>query len=251
MVFDPFGWSKWSPHLGNAITIALGIPTMTGILAGAWAYMSGSGLSVAMVILAVFMMTLWCCIGILWLRDRAGLGESRKGRRGADCAWGLRVEFVILSRDIAPSAFAEWQIQVGISNQLAWPLRVGVISHSVVIENIVPSLAAEKTPPPILMPNQTLSMNLPGYKRDEIAEKDRWKGIIDFSVKYGHPDGNYTRIMTRKYAFDLLLKPPAPPIPQGLQLNLIPMSGRIPIPYWSREEDTDEPYLEPRAVHRS
>jgi magnesium-transporting ATPase (P-type) len=102
MAIDPLHWSKWSPHVGNAITIATGIPTVIGMLAGLWAYVSLSGppIVLAIVALAVFMMTLWCCIGVLWLVNRSR-NSSFGDPRLVDCSWGLRVDSAALCHDVA------------------------------------------------------------------------------------------------------------------------------------------------------
>ncbi len=74
-----------------------------------------------------------------------------------------------------------------------------------------------------------------------MIEKERFKGRINFSIRYGHPDGEYSRLMTRKLGFDQMIKPNLPP---GLPGILIPMGGPIPLVLGSHEQDRDEPYSE-------
>ena len=103
MARDSLGWSKWLPHLSDAITIALGVPAVIGGIAGVWAYIapSNAGLTVTLIALAAFMMALWACIGIIWLRDRAIRQDPNKERKLLDCAWGIRVDGVLLGRDVS------------------------------------------------------------------------------------------------------------------------------------------------------
>lgn len=241
MSFEFLRWSKWSPHAGNAITIATGIPTISSIIAWVWAHVTGNDLSTFVVVLAVFAMTLWCCVGVIWLRDRGAVMSSRKGRSASECAWGLRAESVVLGHDISPTAAAQWQFSILLLNQLKWPIRVEVEVQHLVVEHRTPKTTLNNAPPHILMPGQGININYPGYKTEELPAQERWQGDIDFSLKYGHPDGPFTRRMVRKFSFEALVKPSPVSLPDGSQMQLMPIPGRMSVNFWSREEDTDEP----------
>ena len=98
MALDFLGWSKWSPHVGNAVTIVTGIPFVIAAGAALWAYLSPSkGLAVALVALAAFMMALWCCIGFLWIRDRSKPASPIQTVPVRDCAWGLEIGLIMFN----------------------------------------------------------------------------------------------------------------------------------------------------------
>jgi hypothetical protein len=233
MAKDFLGWSKWSSHLSNAITIATGIPLMTGAVAGLWAYMSGAGLSVVLVALSVFMMTLWCCIGFLWLRDRA----KSEARGPLDCSWGLRVDGAFLNRDF--SGVYEWQVSLQLRNVLGWPLKAEVMKTYAEIENIVPNNKMEINLPAVLTAGAVININLPPYGRSILPDKDRYKGRIEITMRYGHPDFGYSRIMTRKLGFEQIIKTTATPGTTGF---LFPVPGPIPLILGAYEEELDKPY---------
>ncbi|WP_428483518.1 hypothetical protein [Rhodopila sp.] len=240
MAMDPFGWSKWSSHLGNAITIATGIPALSSVVAGLWAYLVGAGISIFLVVLAAFTMTLWCCIGILWLKDRA---QSIGRRPALDCSWGLRVDAAFLNRDVTSNF--EWQVVIQFRNVLDWPIRVDTIKTFVEIENVTPSTQMEYKIPVVLTKGSTTGQNLPPYIKGALPDKERYKGKIDLFIRYGHPDYGYSRLMTRKFIFEIIVKPQAPP---GMQGVLMPMSGSIPLGIGSYEEELDEPYHESKPT---
>lgn len=237
MAKDFWGWAKWSPHLGNAITIATGFPVVISALAGLWAYLSGRGLSVALVTLAVFMMSLWCCIGFLWLRDRA---NSQGGSPNLDCSWSLRVDAALLNRD-SSNPDLEWQVSIQLRNVLAWPIKIDTIHTHVEIENIVPGTTIDYKVPAVLTAGAVVSQNLPAYRRGGLPDRDRYKGRIELVIRYGHPDYGYSRIMTRKFTFEQIVKPFRP---EGAPEFLFPISATVPLPIGSYEEDRDEPYSE-------
>lgn len=240
MAKDIFHWSQWSPHLGNAIAIATFVPTVIAGVAGLWAFLSPSGgLVVALIALAAFMMALWACIGMIWLRDRAARQDPHKIRKLLDCSWGLRVDGAFLNRDISESSGGEWQISVQIRNTLNWPLRVDIVQHDAVIENIISDQILENKIPFIALPNQSIGIYFPSYKKTVLPDKERFKGKINLNLRYGHPDGEYSRVMTRKVTFEQVIKPP---IPEGFPGLLVPVSGIMPLNCSPYEEDRDEPY---------
>ena len=230
---DFLGWSKWSPHVSNAIAIVTFIPILSGIMAGVWAYLSGAGLSVALAVLAVFVMTLWSCIGILVLIDRH---RREADARLVDCSWGLRVDSATLIREVLHPQL-EWQLNIQVRNVRSIPLKMDVLETRLVIENIVPTGTFEHSGIPfILRPGETCIVNFPGYRHGALPEKDRFAGIVDVRVRYGYPDGPYTRVMTRRLGFAVGIKRWLPPDSQTVT--------HIPVLLSPREEDRDETYAE-------
>jgi hypothetical protein len=244
MAIDPFRWSRWSPHLGNAITIALGIPVVISSIAGWWAYVSGAGLSIAFVILAAFMMSLWCSIGILWLMDRAEK-TSPDNARLIDCSWGLRIDALDLTRDLG-NPNGEWQVRLILRNAKTVTLKAATMHRMLTIEGMVPTEKLEYSGfPYIVGPGEAFGFYLPAYKSGVLPAKERYRGEIDVSFRYGHVDGNYTRKMTRCLYFDAIIKPEFPPI-SGL--TFVPRSATTRLAFGLREQDRDEPYNEPLSV---
>jgi hypothetical protein len=240
MAIDLFGWSKWSPHLGNAITIATGIPVVSGLAVGAWASLSGTGLSVLMVSLAVAMMTLWCCIGFLWLRDRS---HSSDRMRNIDCSWALRVDAAYLCHEVGNPA-VEWQLQMNLRNSRNLPLRVDILENNITLENMVPTEKMEYTGIPCIVgPGETFTLNFPSYRPGSLPDKERFIGNVDLRVRYGYPDGPYSRVMTRRFRLQAVVRPPTPP---GMTGVLIPIGGMIQAALGAREQDRDEPYDDTR-----
>lgn len=238
MAKDILGWTKWSPHLGNAITIVLGVPAMIGIAAGWWAYLApSSGLVVAMIDLAAFMMTLWSCIGFLWLKDR---NRVRYGVATLDCSWGLRFDGAFLNHN--PNNDLEWQVRIVVRNSMPFPIRGDIIEQRIIIEGRVPDVKMEAKPFPfVLGPGEATQIAYPPYKKGTLPDLEMFKGEIDFSGRYGHPDGPYTRVAIRRFAFHAIVKPPALP---GLFPVLPSFGGPIPLPIGQREQDRDDPYAE-------
>ena len=190
-----------------------------------------------MVALAAFMMTLWCCIGFLWLRDR-----TKSQTSGLDCSWGLRVDAAFLNRDISSADF-DWQVTLQLRNVLNWPLKIETLKTHLEIESIVPSGKIDFNVPAILTAGATANQNYPPYQKGKLPDKDRYKGRIELIIRYRHPDFGYSRIMTRKFIFEQIVKPT---MPQGFPGLKLPMSASIPLPIGSYEEDLDEPYIEPK-----
>ena len=198
MARDIFFWSKWSPHVGNAITIATGIPVLSAAIAGVWAYLAPSnGLAVALVTLASFMMALWCCIGFLWLRDRSKQA-SYSQHLSLDAQYGLLVDTITMTRD-AKNPTAEWLVKVVFRNILEFPIKMVVIEERLIIENRAPDIMIEEYKYPIIIHRQTITKNLPLYSKGLLPDKDTLTGMLYFRAKYGHPDGDFTRLATRYY----------------------------------------------------
>jgi hypothetical protein len=152
---SPGNYRKWSSHLGNAITIATGVPVVMSAIAGIWAYLSGPGLPIAIVVLAVFMMTLWCCIGFLWLRDRT---KSQSAATQLDCSWGLRVDGAFLTRDVTSAEF-EWQVALQLRNVLSWPVRIDTMRTYLEIESVVPNTRIDVQVPVVLTAGATYGVH--------------------------------------------------------------------------------------------
>jgi hypothetical protein len=87
-----------------------------------------------------------------------------------------------------------------------------------------------------------MNINFPMYMEGALPDKERFNGRISLSIKYGHPDEGYSRVMIRKLQFSQVIKPI---MPEGLPGMLIPMGGSLPLNCGPYEEDKDIPYLEP------
>ncbi len=243
MAKDFFGWSRWSPHLGNAITIATGFPVVIGMLAGLWAYFSGAGLHVALVGLASFVMSLWSYIGILWLIDRTNNAASIS-KNFSSCAWGLRFDSAILNRDPGMPDF-EWQIKAMLRNSKPFPIRIDYLEQRVVIENRVPDTKLSLVGVPIVIgAGEASILNFPAFSRNNFPDKDRINGEMLITARYGKPDEQYSRVTTKRFGFNALIRPSAQ---SGIPVDMFPIAAAIPLGLSLLEEEVDEPYTQKQA----
>lgn len=116
-----------------------------------------------------------------------------------------------------------------------------MVDRRCVIESVIPNVKMEREPfPMVLLGGQGITTIFPPYKKGSLPDKEFFSGEIDVVIKYGHPDGDYSRIMTRKMMFSsALVKRPTSP---GLFPVLPVISAQIPLPIGSREMERDEPY---------
>lgn len=242
MAKDFFGWSRWSPHVGNAITIVGGVPIMSALGTAIWAYLSPSrGLEVALVALAAFMMTLWCCIGYIWITDRRKQAKEPVIMSAWDCAWAIRITAAFLVRDLGPQN-SEWQIFLHIRNSKNIPIKIDIVEQKCIIENMVPDVKLEIIGiPHVIGPYETFQINYPSYRKGVLPDKDRFSGEIDLIARYGYPDSGYSRIVRGRFSFNAIVRPTISP---GLPTALFPVGGAVPLPLGLREEYKDEPYSE-------
>lgn len=247
---------SWIGRLADGVSLftAAGL-TMTGVLAvfsGWWANAAQGGYILGVCVgLFIFGSILWAWIGLVWMVDRDRRLSPRHSKEPINCAWGLRVEAVFLIHDIGNTEIS-WQFQVGLRNVMEMPLRLEVVGErKLIVEGKLPDcpLSGPQVPS-VTGSNQVSGVNFPGYSELAIFNKERISGDISFGVKYGHPDGPYTRIMYRTYRITAVLQPPNP---VGITGNLFPMSGHILVPFYSLVEDTDEPFEDtlPRLPQRS
>ena len=185
-------------------------------------------------------MALWCCLGFLWLKDR---NRSLKSTPiPLDCSWGLRIDGAILNYNASNEL--EWQLRLLIRNSRAFPIRGDITEQRLIIEGRVPDVKMERSLFPfVLGPGEVTHVAFPPYKKGTLPDIETFKGEIDFSVRYGHPDGPYTRQAIRRFGFEAIVK--APQIP-GLFPVLPRLGGPIAIPIGPREQDRDDPYTEDR-----
>lgn len=116
---------------------------------------------------------------------------------------------------------------VQIRNILPWPLRAEVVFQNVIIDNVVSDQKMEVNIPFIVPSDLLVQINFPPYRRGVLLPKERFKGKVDFNIRYGHPDGGYSRIMTRRLGFDQVV---SPPMPNGLPGMMVPLGGTISLP---------------------
>lgn len=113
------------------------------------------------------------------------------------------------------------------------------------IENTTPDMPMENpSTAVIIMPGSGMLLNFSGYSKGKLPEKEVYKGKIDISVKYGHPDIGYTRTMSRWLHFHQTMKPK---IPEGAipGLTMLPMR-QVALNAGPYKEDEDKPYIAPK-----
>ncbi len=177
-------WTERTSFLSNAVTIAVGLPALISSVAGLWAYFSPKSISIVLVMLFVFLSTLWCCIGFLWLRDRKIRVDPHTGRQSLDCSWGLVVESAFIGID--QNSTISVQISIHLRNMLTWPLRADVLLRSVVIENRTPDQPIPDPVPAIVMPTPQagLALNFQDTEKGNcLIEANRC--IVKLSCKLG------------------------------------------------------------------
>jgi hypothetical protein len=90
--------------------------------------------------------------------------------------------------------------------------------------------------PYVVGPGELFTLNFAPYAPGTLPDRERFSGQADIDVRYGYPDGPYTRLMRRRLQFQVIVKPMLPP---GMPGTLMPMGGVIPVPFGFREEDRD------------
>jgi hypothetical protein len=235
MAKDFLGWSKWSPHLGNAITIATGVPVVIAMATAAWASISPSrGLFVALAALAAFMMALWCCIGFLWLRDRMRPMQPIQTVPLRDCSWGLDIASIMLNYDPGSPHF-EWMFFFVFVNSLTWPIRLFVDELQIDLSQT----HAVGTPFPssgiVINRSTSMPISLSGFRPGMLSSSPDMNGMAYIRGRYGHPDDGYSRVFTRRFRIECHIRGDLPSAPCPY------LVVRLPI------EETDSP-IDSQAV---
>jgi hypothetical protein len=237
----------WLGNFNNATSILLlcGVP-MTGIttgVAGIIGHVEKLRISyIVVLLLAVFGLTLWSWIGLIWLFDRAKKPKPLE-KPTLDCAWGIAIDAAFLTFDgISPIAC---QISVQLRNLHPWPLRCHVIRHLSDVDGVVPNMKVGGLTSIVIMPDTPVTIGFDGYSQGTIAQKTSYKGKIEISINYGHPDIGMTREMTRFYNFDLQLHPnPFQMLrPQPAGSTLPQLAGRFLLPLSHSKDEEDKPLL--------
>ncbi len=209
MVRDFLGWSKWSPHLGNAITIGLGLPTVTGFIAGWWAYWApNSGLVAAEAALAVFVMALWAAIGMIWLRDRAKQLSPKFVVADYDCSWSVTIEQAFLTKD-PTNLDAKYQLKIFIVNQSEIPIQYYIDGAEVQLNNCIPPNKGNRFVPGILARwGGRTRVYFPSFENGQLPESGRLRGSGKLILKYGHPSVGFSRLTTYQFDISCNISPP-------------------------------------------
>ena len=243
---------RWFNHIANTLTLAqFLVPAGAAVVTAAWGWTTAWGyLPLALAALFVFSASLWSWIGIVWLLDRANRLDPTKGKTAIDCSWGIRLDNAIFNQDIG-NPDAEWQMKLHIRNVIQIPLKIDILERKLVIEGRVPDIKMELPAfPAILVPGEVTQINFPPYKKGTLPDKDRLMGEIDISIRYGYPDGPYTRLAIRKLTLQVAPKPPIPAgLPPGMQIAFPQMGGPVGLVIGPREADRDEPYIKSGRFH--
>lgn len=227
-----------------SVAILLGVPVsvFTAIGAALWGHFEKLRISYILVlILLVFALSLWSWIGLLWLFERAKPKRPENEKPAFDCAWGLLIDAAFISID--HNGPLSHQVTLQIRNRLDWPLRFEILDQNLIIENRVPDKMLEKITPAIIMPNAPLGLNLHSYSKGTLPTTGIIKGTIEIKLCYGHPDNEYTRIMTRWIQFQhQSVNPPIQPGFPGTAILPFVLGGKFPLSYGPTKEDEDKPY---------
>jgi hypothetical protein len=197
MAKDILGWSKWSPHIGNAITI-LGLPTVTAIGASLWQWIAPSkGLGIAVVALAAFMMMCVICVCVLWLRDRSRSLQGDFSAPDYDCSWAIHCQECYVSKD-ALNPETRYQFRMFLVNNSEYPIRYFVEKAEIEMDNHVPK-SKETAFVPGVLPRWggRTRINFPAFSHDQLPELGVVRGHMTLVVRYGHPSSAYSRLTTK------------------------------------------------------
>ena len=148
---------------------------------------------------AVFPITLWSLIGLIWL-----VREIRPSqlRIAFDCAYGMSLERLALGKD-EDTPDAALQLGIVLRNAANIPLKYAVEQ----IELIVGTTAIPK--PNLINSGGVISRGCestyyyPPFPR--VAIQPRVKAVFRFTIAYGHPDYGPSRRMTRHLDVSLRL----------------------------------------------
>lgn len=193
-------WSKWSPHLSNAISIATAIPIIVGAISGIYAYLNNIGsITIAIYVLVGFTMTLWSCIGLIWLKDRSKPRMPVKTMLIRDCAWGLDITSVAMHYvpEIMIDDLHEWSFSFFFKNHLSWPVRISIEEARIIINHMTPIVELESGF--IIQANSNALLYMGYFKRNQFAFTNRINGELYIKAIYGHPEDGYSRVMVKKF----------------------------------------------------
>lgn len=242
---------EWLGHFNTitGIAILFGVPVslFTGIGSAIWWRFDHLRWSyIAVLMLAVFGLTLWSWIGLIWLFDRAKNAKPPVVKRDLNCEWGLAVDGAFLNFDaVSPIAC---QITLVLRNLLSWPLRIEIIQQAASVDAVTPNKQVDMSPPVVIPQGGTVTLSFDGYSQGTIPSKLNYSGKIEFRLKYGHPGIGMTRKMGRFYNFVLNLQPHpfqamiAQHAPPGSPPPVAPpVLGSFPLPLTNASQDEDEP----------
>ena len=232
-------WLRRMGHVADSLTILAAIPTAAalGLAAFIGALIAQMGLlSALLVLLFVFVAILWSGIGLLWLFDRVQQ-PARLRALLVDCTWALRVNSIYLNHAIG-NPKAEWQIFIRLHNVRNMPIKVDTLEKVVLMEHRSPDVPLELSGiPTTLAPGGTCIINFPAYSPGMLPNQGSYTGDLDVKVRYGYADGPYTRLMGRKFQFQVHV----PPVQPDLNLPVFPALGQFQANFTPREEDRDDP----------
>jgi hypothetical protein len=227
------------------IGVLLGVPfgAISSFGTAIWAHLERLRFSyVFMLSFAVFALALWSWIGLIWLFDRARASARPSSQPLLDCAWGLIIDGAFITFD-QPGAGLGCQISISIRNRLAWPLKCQVVSKSVETNHVIPDIAVEGDDVCIVMPEKPMNLNVNAYSHGKIAVPGKIGGKIDVTMNYGHPDGGYSRTMSRSYKFEITIgvTPALPPF--AATSDMPPVVGRFSVMLSPLKQDIDAPFV--------
>ncbi len=199
---DIFYWSKWSPHVGNAVGIISGIPFIAGLIAAAWAFLySSKNLENIILLLVAFTMIMWSYIGLLWLSDRRTPKKPVEMLAIRDCSWSLSIGQSNLIFDPG-NGKAEWTYTITFYNTLHFPIRVKIDYVDLKMEKVVGnSPDNEKTSGFIIPPKGYAIAYIGSFDTGMIIPKRSMSGSIHIIASYGHPEDGYSRSAEIKHIF--------------------------------------------------
>jgi len=239
---------EWLGHFNTitGIAILFGVPVslFTGIGSAIWWRFDHLRWSyIAVLMLAVFGLTLWSWIGLIWIFDRAKAVSSSKlpVKPTLDCAWGLAVDGAFLAFD--PNNPIACQVTVNLRNLLSWPLRIEVVAHQAQVEGMVPDMTVSPSPPAVVPQGTFVTVGFNGYKKGTIPEKKNYKGKIEMTINYGHPDVGMSRQTIRFYNFELQMQdnPFQMMLPLQPGLPAPPLLGKFAVALSHSKQEEDKP----------
>ena len=193
-------WSRWSPHLSNAISIATIIPIIVGTISGVYAYLYNiKSIIVVISILAGFTMALWSCIGLIWLKDRNKPKAPVKAMLVRDCAWGLDITSIAMHYvpEVVVDDLHEWSFSFYFRNHLSWPVRISIEEARIIINQMAPIV--ELGSGFILQANSNAILYMGHFKRHQFAFPNKINEELYIKAIYGHPEDGYSRVMVKNF----------------------------------------------------
>lgn len=193
---------KWFGRIGGWIDATVSVAfnwqvivsATVGIGAGAWAWWNWATqwgyLPVALVGLLVFVAVIWLWNGIIWLKHQK---RPSKQRTLFDYSYGLDISNVYLGRDKKDETI---QIGVVLKNTASGPVQFYVEDMDVIIENRTLTQPEFKKREGVIPIISERVFFYPPMPQDYF--KDRSRGMLKITIKYGHPELGYLRRIKRK-----------------------------------------------------